>query len=162
MGPIGAFWAKPPFAKPPFRFPQYKVGGTKIIDIEYDRANVPPYNGNDPPPAPGSLKRSLFPTLFNEVHTKQGNARGTSEVRRGTSSNHFHCPVPRSSSHIGPRNQSSLSVLSGTSPPTLLRSLILPPLSPFRPCPLCCPFSPLHLPLYPPFWTPSKLCFGKK
>ena len=32
---------------------------------------------------------------------KQGNARGTSEVRRGTSSIHFHCPVPRSSSHIG-------------------------------------------------------------
>ena len=38
-----------------------------------------------------------------ERSTKQGNARGTSEVRRGTSSNHFHCPVPRSSSHIGPR-----------------------------------------------------------
>ena len=32
---------------------------------------------------------------------KQGNARGTGEVRRGTSSIHFHCPVPRSSSHIG-------------------------------------------------------------
>ena len=32
---------------------------------------------------------------------KQGNARGTSEVRRGTSSIHFHRPVPRSSSHIG-------------------------------------------------------------
>ena len=34
---------------------------------------------------------------------KQENARGMSEVRRGTSSIHFHCPVPRSSSltHIG-------------------------------------------------------------
>ena len=32
---------------------------------------------------------------------KQGNARGTGEVRRGTSSIHFHCPVPRSSSQIG-------------------------------------------------------------
>ena len=32
---------------------------------------------------------------------KQGNARGTDEVRRGTSSTHFHYPVPRSSSHIG-------------------------------------------------------------
>ena len=29
-----------------------------FIDTEYDRANVPPYNGNDPPPAPGSLKLS--------------------------------------------------------------------------------------------------------
>ena len=33
--------------------------------------------------------------------TKQGNARGTSEVRRGTSSIHFHCQVPWSSGHIG-------------------------------------------------------------
>ena len=32
---------------------------------------------------------------------KQGNARGTGEVRRGTSSIHFHFPAPRSSSHIG-------------------------------------------------------------
>ena len=39
-------------------------------------ANVPPYNGNDPPPAPGSLKRSLFPTLLNEVQNK-----GTQGVR---------------------------------------------------------------------------------
>ena len=36
-----------------------------------------------------------------EQSRKQGDARGASEVRRGTSSNHFHCPVPRSSSHIG-------------------------------------------------------------
>ena len=34
--------------------------------------------------------------------TKQGNARGTSEVvQRGSSSIHFHCPVPWSSSHNG-------------------------------------------------------------
>ena len=46
------------------------------VDTEYDRANVPPYNGNDPPPAPGSLKRSLFPTLLNEVQNK-----GTQGVR---------------------------------------------------------------------------------
>ena len=46
------------------------------LDTEYDRANVPPYNGNDPPPAPGSLKRSLFPTLLNEVQNK-----GTQGVR---------------------------------------------------------------------------------
>ena len=47
-----------------------------MVDTEYDRANVPPYNGNDPPPAPGSLKRSLFPTLLNEVQNK-----GTQGVR---------------------------------------------------------------------------------
>ena len=47
-----------------------------LFDTEYDRANVPPYNGNDPPPAPGSLKRSLFPTLLNEVQNK-----GTQGVR---------------------------------------------------------------------------------
>ena len=34
-------------------------------------------------------------------NTKQGDARGTSEVRLGTSSIHLHCPVLRSSSHIG-------------------------------------------------------------
>ena len=53
-----------------------------------------------PPPAPGSLK-TFFVSNPIKRSTKQGNARGTSEVRRGTSSNHFHCPVPRSSSHIG-------------------------------------------------------------
>ena len=47
-----------------------------VLDTEYDRAKVPPYNGNDPPPAPGSLKRSLFPTLLNEVQNK-----GTQGVR---------------------------------------------------------------------------------
>ena len=46
------------------------------IDTEYDRAKVPPYNGNDPPPAPGNLKRSLFPTLLNEVQNQ-----GTQGVR---------------------------------------------------------------------------------
>ena len=38
---------------------------------DYDRAKVPPYNGNDPPPAPGNLKRSLFPTLLNETQNKR-------------------------------------------------------------------------------------------
>ena len=70
-------------------------------ETEYDRAKVPPYNGNDPrPPLVVKTKTFLFPPLLNKVR-KQGNARGASEVRRGTSSIHFHCPVPRSSSHIG-------------------------------------------------------------
>ena len=46
------------------------------FDTEYDRAKVPPYNGNDPPPAPGSLKAPLFPPLVNEVQNK-----GTQGVR---------------------------------------------------------------------------------
>ena len=50
--------------------------GPHLWGTEYDRANVPPYNGNDPPPAPGSLKRSLFPTLLNEIQNK-----GTQGVR---------------------------------------------------------------------------------
>ena len=40
------------------------------LDTEYDRAKVPPYNGNDPPPAPGNLKALLFPPLLNEVQNK--------------------------------------------------------------------------------------------
>ena len=75
---------------------KFHHGLLEKFNAEYDRAKVPPYNGNDPPPAPGSLKAPLFPPLLNK-----GNARGTSEVRRGTSSIHFHCPVPRSSSHSG-------------------------------------------------------------
>ena len=51
------------------------------------------------PPAPVVQKPSVSTPIKRS--TKQGNARGTSEVRRGTSSNHFHCPVPWSSSHIG-------------------------------------------------------------
>ena len=54
------------------------------------------------PPSPGGLKPFCFraPTKRS---TKQGDARGASEVRRRTwtSSNHFHCPAPQSSSHIG-------------------------------------------------------------
>ena len=46
------------------------------IDTEYDRAKVPPYNGNDPPPAPGSLKALLFPPLLNKAQNK-----GTQGVR---------------------------------------------------------------------------------
>ena len=40
------------------------------LHTEYARAKVPPYNGNDPPPAPGSLKAFLFPPLLNEVQNK--------------------------------------------------------------------------------------------
>ena len=69
------------------------------FDTEYDRAKVPPYNGSDSPPTPGSLKPLLFAPLVKKTQTR--NARGMSEVRRGTCSIHFHCPVPRSSSHIG-------------------------------------------------------------
>ena len=58
------------------RGPLLKPFKTLQIDTEYDRANVPPYNGNDPPLVPGSLKRSLFPTLLNEVQNK-----GTQGVR---------------------------------------------------------------------------------
>ena len=40
------------------------------LDTEYDWAKVPPYNGNDPPPAPGSLKALLFPPLLNKGQNK--------------------------------------------------------------------------------------------
>ena len=46
------------------------------FDTEYDQAKVPPYNGNDPPTAPGSLKALLFPPLLNNVGNK-----GTQGVR---------------------------------------------------------------------------------
>ena len=48
------------------------------------------------PPAPGSLKTLLFPPLLNNVQTRKRKG-----YRRGTSSIHLHCPVPRSSSLIG-------------------------------------------------------------
>ena len=47
-----------------------------IFNTEYDQAKVPPYNGNDPPPAPGSLKALLLPPLLNNVENK-----GTQGVR---------------------------------------------------------------------------------
>ena len=46
------------------------------IGTEYDQAKVPPYNGNDPPSAPRSLKALLFPALLNKVGNK-----GTQGVR---------------------------------------------------------------------------------
>ena len=52
------------------------------------------------PARPWYSKSPSVSTPF-EQSTKQGNARGTSEVWRRTSSIHFHCLVPRSSSHIG-------------------------------------------------------------
>ena len=64
-----------------------------------DQAKVPPHNGNDPPPAPSSLKALLFPPLLNNVENK-----GTQGVRArcgaelppfisiaGHGTNHF-CP----------------------------------------------------------------------
>ena len=41
----------------------------------------------------------MFPPLLNTVQ-QQGDASGASEVRHGTSFVHFHCPAPRTSSHI--------------------------------------------------------------
>ena len=64
------------------------------IHTEYARAKVLPHNGNDPPPTPGSLNSASVSTPIKRS-TKQGDARGTSEVRRGTSPIHFHCPVPQ-------------------------------------------------------------------
>ena len=40
------------------------------LNTEYDRAKVPPYNGNDPPSAPCSLNALLFPPLLNKVQNK--------------------------------------------------------------------------------------------
>ena len=53
-----------------------RIGILIKVDTEHDRAKVPPYNGNDPPPAPGSLKALLFPPLLNNVQNK-----GTQGVR---------------------------------------------------------------------------------
>ena len=48
-----------------------KSVSASILDTEYDRAKVPPYNGNDPCPSPGSLKALLFPPLLmNKVLNK--------------------------------------------------------------------------------------------
>ena len=69
-----------------------------LFNTEHDRAKVPPYNGNDPCPPLVSKSPSVSTPI--KQSTKQGNARGTSEVRHGTSSIHFPCPAPRSSSHI--------------------------------------------------------------
>ena len=44
-----------------------------LFDTEYDRAKVPPYNGNDTPPAPGSPKTLLFPPLLNKVSQSHSN-----------------------------------------------------------------------------------------
>ena len=52
---------------------QYFLGMFQL-DTKYDRLKVPPYNGNDPPPAPGSPKGLLFPSLSNTVENK-GTAR---------------------------------------------------------------------------------------
>ena len=47
------------------------------------------------PARPWSSKSPSVSTPMRKQSTKQGNARGTSEVRRGTSFFfHFDCPVP--------------------------------------------------------------------
>ena len=56
-----------------------------IFDTEYDRAKVPPYNGNDPRPAPGSLKAPLLPPLLNNVQTRE--CKG---CKQGTARNFLH------------------------------------------------------------------------
>ena len=62
------------------RFVRDINGKKKLLVIDElfhgDRAKVPPYNGNDPPPAPGSLQALLFPPLSNNVENK-----GTQGVR---------------------------------------------------------------------------------
>ena len=55
--------------------------GDTHIDTEYDWAKVPAHNGNDPPPAPGSLKALLFPPLLRKVQNK--GAQGV-QARYGT------------------------------------------------------------------------------
>ena len=52
------------------------------------------------PPSPGLVVQKAVSTPVKQS-TKQWYPRGAKEVRRGTSSMHFHCPAPQSSSHIG-------------------------------------------------------------
>ena len=52
-------------------------------------------------PALPWYSKSPYVSIPIKQSTKQGDARGAREVRQGTSSIHFHCPAPRSSSHIG-------------------------------------------------------------
>ena len=63
------------------------------------RKSWSPYNRNDPCP-PLVVEE---PFCFHPIKqsTKQRDARGASEVRRGTSSIHLHCLAPRSYTHIG-------------------------------------------------------------
>ena len=62
--PVGHSIGPPVFGDTVGDTPQQSLFGT-----EYDRVKVPPYNGNDPPPAPGSLEALLFPPLLNQVET---------------------------------------------------------------------------------------------
>ena len=50
------------------------------------------------PPSPRSLKALLFPSLSKK---EQNTGMQRVRARYGASSIHFHCPEPRSSSHIG-------------------------------------------------------------
>ena len=72
-----------------------------------ENALVLPYNGNDPT-SPWKAK-SPFASRPFKISIK-GNARDAREVRRCTSSIHFHRTVPQSSSHTGPRQIAAISV----------------------------------------------------
>ena len=48
---------------------EFSFGKLETFVTEYDRAKVPPYNGNDPRPA-NRLKALLFPPLLNKVQNK--------------------------------------------------------------------------------------------
>ena len=60
--------------RPDLIYVQFLINYTQYprdkLDAEYDRAKVPQHNGNDPSPAPGSLKALLFPPLLNKVQNK--------------------------------------------------------------------------------------------
>ena len=72
------------------------------LDTEYDWAKVPPYNGNDPPPAPCRLQALLFPSLLNKaVKLKTGPRFGGFNVKnwskfkvKNWSKFFFHCFFP--------------------------------------------------------------------
>ena len=52
------------------------MASLKTFDTEYDRAKVPPCNGNDPPPAPGSQKAPVLPPLLNEDEVQNKGTQG--------------------------------------------------------------------------------------
>ena len=59
---------------------------TKQLDTEYDRAKVPPYSGNDPPPAPRSLKGASLSTPIKRSYE----TRGRKGYKRGAARNFLH------------------------------------------------------------------------
>ena len=90
----------PGFGSILLNFPRRKSAKHRVHSIfcetEYERAKVLPYNGNDPRPPLVVYKPFCFHSIKRS--TKQVEARGASEVRRGTSSipflaQHLGCPV---------------------------------------------------------------------